>query len=172
MKWKIKGDVPRHLNKYLIIVAPHTSNWDFIIGLFVRRICKFKSGYLGKRQLFNWPFGWLFRRLGGYPVDRKSAHNVVDQVVNLINVNDFFVLAITPEGTRSNVVKWKTGFYFIAKKSGIPIVLTSLDYNKKLVTFDQPYYILENMHADELYINSRFVNVSGKNRITAPFKLT
>lgn len=172
MKWKIKGDVPRHLNKYLIIVAPHTSNWDFIIGLFVRRICKFKSGYLGKSQLFKWPHGWLFRWLGGYPVDRKSTHNLVDQVVDLINSNSFFVLAITPEGTRSNVTKWKTGFYFIAKKSGIPIVLTSLDYKNKLVTFDQPYYITDNMKADEDYINERFQNVFGKNRITAPFILS
>ena len=171
MGWKIKGDVPRHLSKYLIIVAPHTSNWDFIIGLFVRRILKFKSYYLAKSQLFKRPWGWLFRNLGGYPVDRNSSHNVVDQVVDMINNNDYFVLAITPEGTRKKVARWKTGFYFIAKKLSVPIVLTSIDYLKKEVIFNQPYYISGNTTQDENFINNVYSTVMGKNRKPAKFIL-
>ncbi len=171
MGWKIKGDVPRHLNKFLIVVAPHSSNWDFIIGLFVRCILKFKSFYLAKSQLFKRPWGWLFRSLGGYPVDRKSSHNLVDQVVEMINKNDYFVLAITPEGTRKNVSRWKTGFYFIAKKSAVPLVLTSIDYIKKEVEFNPPYYLSGNIIEDENYINTIYSTVSGKNRKPAKFIL-
>jgi 1-acyl-sn-glycerol-3-phosphate acyltransferase len=171
MGWKIKGDVPRHLDKYLIVVAPHSSNWDFIIGLFVRSILKFKSYYLAKSQLFKRPWGWLFRGLGGYPVDRNSSHNLVDQVVDLINKNNYFVLAITPEGTRKNVSRWKTGFYYIAQKSMVPLVFASIDYLKKEVEFNPPYYITGNRKEDETFVNKIYSTISGKNRKPAKFIL-
>jgi 1-acyl-sn-glycerol-3-phosphate acyltransferase len=171
MGWSISGDVPRQLNKYLIIVAPHTSNWDFIIGLFVRRILNFRSSFLAKHQLFKGPAGALFRKLGGYPVYRNASYNMVDQVVNLIKNNDHFVLAITPEGTRGNVQKWKTGFYYIALKSGIPLVMAVMDYSRKNVTFTLPYYPTGNAKADEVFINNIFMNAKGLNRKAAPLVL-
>ena len=170
MGWKIKGRPPE-LKKFLIIVAPHTSNWDFIIGLFVRRILKFRSSYLAKSQLFKWPFGTLFRKLGGYPVDRSGKRNMVDQVTELYNTHETFVLAITPEGTRKNVARWKTGFYYIASRAEIPLVLVSIDYKKKQVTFHDAYQLSGDVNTDTDYINSIYQNIEGKNRRAAPFIL-
>ena len=96
---------------------------------------------------------------------------MVDQVVKLIGENDRFVLAITPEGTRGNVTKWKTGFYYIAKKTNVPLVLTTIDYRKRTVHFFKPYYITGNTVLDAEYINNCFIGVNGLNRIAAPFVL-
>ncbi len=169
--WSITGDVPRDIKKYLIIVAPHSSNLDFIVGLFVRSILKFKSGFLAKKELFRFPFGILFRSLGGFPVDRSSKHNMVDQVVELINTQDRFVLAVTPEGTRKNVTKWKTGFYHIALKANIPLVLSAIDYTKRNVRFSEPFYLTGNASIDALFINNYFKDAQGKNHKVAPFVL-
>src|SRR5690606_22564644 len=110
--WKSAGTFPDHLKKYVVIVAPHTSNWDFVIGLLFRKALRLEHAkFLGKHQLFKPPFGWLFRWLGGYPVDRTSSHNLVDQVVKIFHGHDEFVLALSPEGTRQRVDKLKTGFY-------------------------------------------------------------
>ena len=117
MGWKLIGDVPHHEKKYIIIVAPHTTNLDFIIGILVRGILGFNSKYLGKKSLFKAPFGWFFRMMGGYPVDRSRSTNLVDQVVEIFNNHEEFVIGLAPEGTRENVGEWKTGFYFIAQKA-------------------------------------------------------
>ena len=166
--WSITGDVPRNIPKYLIVVAPHSSNWDFWVGLFVRSVLKFKSGYLAKTELFQFPFGALFRALGGFPVDRTGKQNVVDQVVELVNKEPRIVLAITPEGTRKNVTKWKTGFYYIALKANIPLVLCALDYRKRNVKFSEPVYLSGDGVADALTINQYYKNAKGKNRDVAP----
>lgn len=96
---------------------------------------------------------------------------MVDQVIDLINANEYFVLAITPEGTRRNVVRWKTGFYFIALKAGIPLVLVSIDYKKKQVIFHDAYMLTGDKKADADFINSCYINVEGRNRKAAPFIL-
>ncbi len=166
--WKIEGDVPRGLHKYIIAVAPHTSNWDFLLGLAVRSILNFRSNFLGKKELFKKPFGWLFKSLGGYPVDRSNKSNLVEQVVQLINTSSSFVLAIAPEGTRKNVGKWKTGFYHIAFQAGIPIVFVCLDYGRKTVKFNLPFYPTGNFEQDAPSMAAYFKNVSGKNRKVAP----
>ncbi|MBK6837618.1 MAG: lysophospholipid acyltransferase family protein [Bacteroidetes bacterium] len=166
--WKISGDVPRDLKKYIIVVAPHTSNWDFLVGLAVRSIMKFPSNYLGKKELFNPPFGWLFRKLGGYPVDRKGSHNLVDQVVEIFKREEQFIIAIAPEGTRKNVTKWKTGFYHIAVKAGIPIVMAAMDYSLKTVFFSPPFYPSGNMPEDVLFMETFFKDKKGRNRGVTP----
>lgn len=166
--WKITGDVPRDIKKYIIIVAPHTSNWDFPLGLAVRSILKFPSNYLGKKELFDSPFGWLFKKLGGYPVDRKGSHNLVDQVADIYKKEDQFIIAIAPEGTRKNVQKWKTGFYHIAVKAGIPIVMASMDYPSKTVFFSSPFYPSGNFEADVLIMQNFFKDKRGKNRGITP----
>ena len=131
MGWEIIGDVPRHEKKYIIIVAPHTSNKDFFIGILVRGILGFNSKYLGKKSLFKAPYGWFFRMTGGYPVDRSKSVNLVDQVVEIYRNHNSFVLALAPEGTRKNVDDWKTGFYYIALRAKVPITLGYLDYKEK-----------------------------------------
>ncbi len=138
--WKIEGDVPQDIKKYIIVVAPHTSNWDFIIGVLVRGIMGFKSKYLGKKSLFKPPYGWLFRIMGGYPVDRSKKTNLVDQVVDIYDNHEEFVVAIAPEGTRKDVKEWKTGFYYIAHKAEIPIVPCVIDWKRKLVQFYSPFW--------------------------------
>lgn len=166
--WKIQGDVPRDLKKYIIAVAPHSSNWDFPIGLAVRSIKRFKSNFLGKKELFKAPFGWLFRKLGGYPVDRSHKTNLVDQVVDIIKNNEHFVIAIAPEGTRKKVDKWKSGFYHIAHKAGIPIVYASFDYPTKTVEFRSPFYPTGDLEKDAKVIMEFFEGKRGKNRKVCP----
>ena len=148
MGWKINGNVPNTEKKYIIIVAPHTSNFDFIIGVLVRGILGFNSKYLGKKSLFKAPFGWFFRMVGGYPVDRSKSSNIVDQVVEIYNKHEEFVIAIAPEGTRKNVDEWKTGFYFIADKAKIPIIRCVFDWKGKQVKFFEPYWTTGNIKVD------------------------
>ena len=98
--WKINGSFPIELKKYIIAVAPHTSNWDFPVGLAARSILKIqKARFLGKSQLFKPAYGWFFRALGGYPVERSTSHDLVDQVVKIFNDHEEFILALAPEGT-------------------------------------------------------------------------
>ena len=146
--WKIIGEMPSDLKKYIIITAPHTSNWDFVIGLCVRNILGFKSYFLGKKSLFRWPLGWFFRKLGGYPVDRSQRNNLVDQVVEIFNSSNEFVIALAPEGTRKHVTEWKTGFYYISLKARVPIVRTKIDIKNKTVTVYSPFWPIGILETD------------------------
>lgn len=163
--WKIQGEPPRHLKKYIIAVAPHTSNWDFPIGLAVRSIQQFPSNYLGKKELFKPPFGWIFTRLGGFPVDRSSSNNMVDQVVEIAKREEQFIVAIAPEGTRKNVQKWKTGFYHIAFNAGIPLVLVAIDYPTKTIRWSEPFQPSGDLKQDAVKIDAFFKGSRGKNRM-------
>jgi len=162
--WTISGNVP-DLQKYIIIVAPHTSNIDFFLGVAVRCAMGFKSNYLGKEVLFKPPWGWIFRKLGGYPVKRDKQYNQVDQIVNIMNNQDRLVLGISPEGTRAKSRQWKTGFYWIARLAGVPIVMVSFDYGKKVVTFSKPFYTTENMEEDFSVMKTFFKGVKGFNPV-------
>lgn len=146
--WNIVGDVPRQEKKYLIIVAPHTSNWDFLIGVFARGAIGFRSRFLGKKSLFKRPFGWFFRMMGGYPVDRSKSTNLVEQVIDIYNRHDRFVVAMAPEGTRKNVGEWKTGFYFIAHGAKIPLVRVKIDRKRKEVRIYAPYIVSGDIKKD------------------------
>lgn len=150
--WKVVGDVPWHEKKYIIIVAPHTRNFDFIIGVLARGVVGFDSKFLGKKSLFRFPFGWFFRKMGGYPVDRSKNTNLVDQVVDIYKNHEKFVVTIAPEGTRKNVHEWKTGFYYIAHKANIPIVRVKMDWIAKEVVFYDPIRTTGNFDEDMLEI--------------------
>ncbi len=129
--WKMHDDLPE-LPRYLVIAAPHTSNWDFILGLIGMGAIRLPFRWVGKHTLFRPPFGWFFRRvLGGIPVDRASRHNFVDQIVELFGSHDEMVLVMAPEGTRSATGSWKTGFYWIALGAGVPVVLGFIDWGRK-----------------------------------------
>lgn len=166
--WKIKGDVPRDIKKYVIIAAPHSSNWDFMLGLAVRSIMRFKSNFVGKKELFYKPYGWLFRKLGGYPVDRSKSVHYVDQVAAIFKKEKEFVIALAPEGTRSKVTRWKTGFYHIAVKAEVPIVMAGLDYANKTVIFREPFYPTGDFNKDAKVISEFYKNIKGKFRGVAP----
>ena len=161
LHWEIIGDVPRDINKYVIAVAPHTSNWDFIYGLIIRGAMGFEGNFLGKDSLFNNPFGFFFRMLGGIPVKRDARSNMVDQVVREAKTRDSFILALAPEGTRKGVTKWKTGFYYIALHAEIPIVLCQLDFGNKRANFFKPFYPTGIIEKDLPYIQSKFIGIKG-----------
>jgi 1-acyl-sn-glycerol-3-phosphate acyltransferase len=162
--WKINGDFPADLKKYIIALAPHTSNWDFVVGVAARSILRIqKTKFLAKSQLFRFPYGWIFRRLGGYPVERTSPHDMVKQAADLFNSHDHFILAITPEGTRKKVEKLRTGFYHIAKAAHVPIIPVGFDFKKKEVIIGTPLYPGENMKEDFDKLHSFYGKIMGKN---------
>lgn len=161
--WKIHGEFPYHLKKCVIAVGPHTSAWDFVVGLAVRSKLKlYHLNFLGKAELFKGRFGFFFRRLGGFPVDRFSNNNVVDQVAEQFKIRDQFLLALSPEGTRKKVDKLRTGFYHIALKAGVPIVLAGLDFGRKEISFSEPFLPTGNMEEDFKKIIHFFADKEGK----------
>jgi 1-acyl-sn-glycerol-3-phosphate acyltransferase len=161
--WKIQKNFPYHLDKCVLIVAPHTSAWDFVVGLAIRSVRHLEHvKYLGKDSLFKGPFAFIFKNTGGFPVDRFNKHNMVDQVVGLFNSHEKFVLALSPEGTRKKTERLRTGFYHIAKNVGVPIVMVGLDFGKKEVTFAEPFYTTNNEAEDFKKIISFFAPLQGK----------
>jgi 1-acyl-sn-glycerol-3-phosphate acyltransferase len=160
--WKVRGYFPT-IKKFIVIVAPHTSNWDFPIGLLGRQVTGIPDvRFLGKAELFKFPYGWIFRSLGGYPVDRKNNNNLVDTVVEIFDNHEEFKLALAPEGTRKKVERFKTGFYHIAKKADVPIVMVGFDYIDKEIRISDPIKTTDNMEKDMSEIMSWFKNIRAK----------
>lgn len=137
--WDISGKVPK-LDKFIIPVMPHTTNWDFIIGLMTKWSLNLKVNYIGKHQLFQFPIGFIFRGLGGRPVYRYKSNDLVRQVADIYKQEKRFVLALAPEGTRSKVKKVKTGFYHIAEAANIPIQPIGFDFKTKRVVVGELMY--------------------------------
>ena len=160
--WKLIGKFPEQHKKYLVIAAPHTSWLDVPLGVLVRSITKTDIHFIGKKALFRLPQGIFFRWLGGFPIDRTKSNNTVDLLVSKFNENDSFVLGMSPEGTRKKVEKWKTGYYFIAKGAGVPIVKVALDFQNKEVRIDEPYFLTVDVQADMENIQSYYKGVKGK----------
>lgn len=133
--WRTIGRVPSELKKAVWVVCPHWRTSDFLVGIGVRSYVNINIGYLGKSTLFKWYSSWFFKGLGGYPVDRSKSNNLVEAVANTFNQHQTIHIAIAPEGTRRDVEKLKTGFYYIALKANVPIVLVGFDYPRKSVVF-------------------------------------
>ena len=161
MGWKLVGELPKD-KKYLVIVAPHTSNWDFVIGLCGRFAVGVKINFLAKQQLFFFPLGTFLRAVGGEPVDRTKKENRVAQVVELYRQNDELVLAITPEGTRSYVTRWKEGFYHIACEAGIPIAMVGLDYTAKEIRIHESFLPSGDINKDFPKFLAFFRTINGR----------
>jgi len=130
--WRLEGEIPPGLEKSVAIAAPHTTNWDLPFMLAVSWALGVHPAWLGKRELFRWPFGWLMRGLGGVPVDRDRRTNLVDQAIQRLAEADRLFLVIPPSGTRSRASHWKSGFYHIARGARVPIVCAFLDYSRKV----------------------------------------
>lgn len=161
--WKIISDIPPDLKKFVVAVAPHTSWKDFPLGLLVRSTMDRKIYYLGKKELFDSPFGFFFWWTGGRPVDRSQATGLVDQVAKLFAGSEEFAIALAPEGTRKKVTELKTGFYFMARKAGVPIIPCTFDYAHKTVHFLKPFYTTEDTEKDLDTLWDYYKDVKGAN---------
>jgi 1-acyl-sn-glycerol-3-phosphate acyltransferase len=161
--WKLESDFPKDIKKYVVIAAPHTSWQDFPIAILARMASGTMVNFIGKNSLFNGPFGFFFRGLGGTPVDRSQSNNLVDAIVQIFNSKEEFRLGLSPEGTRKKVDKWKTGFYYIAKGANVPIVMATLDFENKKIKISKPYYTTDDKEKDFKFFYSFYENVIGKN---------
>jgi 1-acyl-sn-glycerol-3-phosphate acyltransferase len=129
--WKFTGAGFPDRRRFVLIVAPHTSNWDFPVGVMAMYAIGLRGTFLGKDTLFKFPLGILMRFLGGFPVDRSSKHDVVTQTVELVQRLDRVIVVLSPEGTRKRTERWRTGFYWIAHNAGIPICPVAFDFGRK-----------------------------------------
>ena len=162
--WEVTGVVPDD-KKIVAIVAPHTSWHDFFVGVFTRSVLKMENRikFLGKYELFKNPLiGWFLRKLGGYPVVRNKQVNSVDSVVNIFNDNENFFLTLAPEGTRAKVNSLKTGFYYIALKAKVPILMVGFCFKRRIVHLGKKFYPTGNIDKDMKKIIHFFSNYQGK----------
>jgi len=160
--WELKGTIDPQVKKCVIIVAPHTSWYDFLLGLLVRRILNIEINFVGKKELFNPPFGWYFKWVGGTSLDRTPNQNKVEAITRIFKSREVFRLALSPEGTRKKTERWKTGFYYIAKAAEVPVINVAFDYAKKQVKISEPFYTTENTKKDLSKILNFYEGVQGK----------
>lgn len=161
MGWGIDGPIPA-VSKGVLIVAPHTSNWDFVIGIAGRFSLNLDASWLGKHTIFRWPYTGFFRWLGGYPVNRSTREGIVELTTDLFRQREKLILALSPEGTRKKVEKWKTGFYYIALQANVPIVPLALDYKKKRIVFGSALQPSGNLDKDMESIREFYEGASPK----------
>ena len=147
MGWRIEGELPK-LDKFVVIGAHHTSNWDFVIFIAVKFVLRLNARWFGKHTIFRWPFGALMRLWGGIAIRRERQGNTVEQAVRAFAEHQQFMLILSPEGTRKKVERWKMGFYHIALGAGVPVVLAALDYGHKRVVIGPPFWPTGNEQAD------------------------
>ncbi len=162
MGWKVTGDIDSNIKKCVYAVVPHTSWHDFYIGILTRGVVGIEMNFVGKKELFMFPFGYYFRYMGGAPIDRSGNLNNVDSIVQIFNNKEIFRLGISPEGTRKKVSHFKTGFYYIAKKANVPIIPVAFDFGKKEVNFGNPIYTSDSIDTDFAILQKHFVGVVGK----------
>lgn len=160
--WKIDKTAPANVKKAVIVMGPHTSNWDFVVGKMAFAHYKVNGKFLIKKDLFFFPLGYLLKAMGGIPVDRKKSSNVTKQAVDLFKQNDTFFLVFTPEGTRSYQPNWKKGFYFIAEQAKVPIYVAYMDYKNKTGGFHSLFQPTGDVDADIITIKTILSQFTGK----------
>lgn len=153
--WKAINNLP-HLKRYVAIAAPHTSNWDALYGLCAIGIFGINFRYLIKKDLFFFPLKYFLRSTGGLPVDRTSKNSLTDQVASFFSSDENIIIGVTPEGTRSANANWKKGFYYIAQKAKVPIVLGYIDYAKKEAVIDRVFEPTGDVEQDLLTIKDYY----------------
>lgn len=144
--WRIEGRLP-NVPKQVVVIAPHTSNWDFLIGFLVYLALRMEAVWFGKHTLFRWPFGVVLRHFGGIPIDRARAANVVEAYVAEFARRERMLLALAPEGTRKRA-EWKTGFHRIARAAGVPIAPAAIDFGRRTVWFFDAITPTDDVDAD------------------------
>lgn len=161
MGWKADVSEP-HPDKCIICLAPHTSNWDFVIGQLYTRAEGMKNNFLMKKEWFFWPLGPIFKKMGGIPVYRQKHTSMTDSMAETAKASKTFHLCITPEGTRSANPEWKKGFYFIALKAGLPILLYGVDYERRLIQCTKTIIPTGDLEKDMREIKLYFKDFKGK----------
>lgn len=161
--WSFGGfDQFSTVKKAVIIAAPHTSWHDFYIGVLLRSIIQMEANFVGKESLFNPITGWFFKALGGAPIKRNGNENQVDAIARLFNNRLIFRMVLAPEGTRKKVDTWKTGFYYIAKKANVPIVMITFDFKNKKNYISKPFFPTDDIDSDFKFMRAFFEGVIGK----------
>lgn len=161
--WKLVGILSPDVKKCVFMVLHHTSWYDFFLGLFTRGMVGLEMNFVGKKELFVFPFGYYFKSIGGAPLDRSGNKNNVDATVDVFNSREVFRLAIAPEGTRKKVTQLRSGFYYIALKANALIVPVAFDYSKKEVKFGTPFQPTGAYEQDLQKVMPFFKGVKGKN---------
>ncbi len=161
--WHLEGELP-DVAKLVLIVAPHSSWWDGFWGLLFKVALGADVAFMAKRELFRWPLGGLLRRLGGVPIERRAAHDVVDQMVERFAVAERLWLGIEPEGTRKAVRRWKSGFWHIARQAGVPILPAYFDYPRKVIGLGPLFHPTADKDADIAALRAFYAPHQGKHR--------
>jgi len=161
--WKIKFNIPKIPDKCVVCLAPHTSNWDFIVGKLAYRALNLKSHFLIKKSWTVFPLSLIFKPMGAIPVDRSKKTSLTEQVAAMFHKYKRFSVAITPEGTRKRNPDWKRGFYFIAHTAKVPIVLASMDYQLKIINLGRIFVPSGNVDNDMREIQHFYKGVRAKN---------
>jgi len=159
--WKSKGKSP-DIKKYILIAAPHSTNWDFVFFLLVVFKFKINAHWMGKDTMFRWPFKSLLKRLGGIPVYRSEKANIVQSLAETFEKSKELIITIAPSGTRKKVVKWKTGFYYLACQAKVPIVFGFIDYKRKISGIGPIIEPSGDINADMNLIRAFYADFSGK----------
>jgi 1-acyl-sn-glycerol-3-phosphate acyltransferase len=167
--WHIEGGAP-NAKKFVLIAAPHTSNWDFVYAISCTSVLGLPLQFMAKDALFRGPLGALLGALGGIAIDRSKANNVVDAMVREFATREALALLVPPEGTRKEARFWKSGFYHIARRAEVPVALGFLDYARKRVGIGPLLSLSGNVHADMEQIRAFYADKVGKHpaRFTAP----
>ena len=145
--WRMTGELP-DIPKLVAIAAPHSTNWDLILGVLFKVGLRLDLRFIGKREAFVWPLGPVLRAFGGIPIDRSAAHGVVGEVRREFAAHDRFWFALAPEGTRKKVTKWKSGFWHIAREAGVPILPVYFHYPEKIIGLGPLFYPSDDAAAD------------------------
>lgn len=161
--WTIVGERPLGLKKFVVIGAPHTSNWDILIVLMTSFALKLDVHWLGKHKLFRWPFYSLMSWLGGIPVNRDISENMVNKAVQMFAQSDTLVIGLAPEGTRSKTNSWRSGFWYIAHQAQVPIVLAFVDAKNKQGGILGVFQPTDDVDADIATLQSRYEVFRGIN---------
>lgn len=160
--WKVDETTPKGVKKCVVVMGPHTSNWDFIIGRLAFMSYSIKGTFLIKKELFFFPLGFFLKKLGGIPVDRKGRNKLTDTAVNYFNENETMFMVFAPEGTRSYNPKWKKGFYYIAQKANVPIYIAYVDYKKKIGGFHSLFEPTGDFDKDVVHIKNILKQYKGR----------
>ncbi len=160
--WKIDDHAPSGVKKCVIVVGPHTSNWDFVIGRLAFAHFGIKGRFLIKKELFFFPLGLILKAMGGIPVDRKKNNNMTEFAAKLFEKNEELFLVFTPEGTRNYNPNWKKGFYYIAMKAKVPIYICYMDYERKIGGFHSLFEPTGDVEKDLDYIKSVLSQYKGR----------
>ncbi len=159
--WRTEGEVP-DLPKFVIAVAPHTSNWDFLVGAGAMFALDLRLTFIGKHTLFRGPLSPILRWMGGIPVDRSSAHGVVSESIAAFAQTDRRILVIAPEGTRAPVTQFKSGFLHIARGARVPVLLVAFDYQARCLRFGPWFEPGEDIEAERVKTEAFFAPIRGR----------